>query len=216
LLQKPDTCSACPLFTKGQGFVPDAIVPQPEYVFIGEAPGGNEVEQGAPFVGQAGFVLKQWLMRAVPQIQLAAERNRITIANTLRCLPPMVQGRPYPKGEEKLLAERCCSQYDNLGDARTVVLFGENAQRKWFGPELEAEDASDRQLQHSLKGTMGRIGRVYNRDGKRWVFNVHPAFILRQPSLVEHGQQALRIAAGVDKVLEVEYAEWNDAIQTVF
>ena len=215
MIRKPDGCNGCPLQYKGLGFVPDQTVPNPDYVFVGEAPGKNEVEQGKPFVGQAGHVLKAWLMKAVPEVQIASEKNKITLMNTLRCLPPEVHGRPYPKGEEKELAEKQCRQYDNLGEAKTVVLFGESSQRCWFGTELENEDASDRRLQRDVKGVMGRIGRVYEKADRRWIFAPHPAWILRQPALVEHGQQALRIAANKEKVAEVDYIKWDQAIDSL-
>jgi DNA polymerase len=198
----------CPLYEKGKGWVPDETVPDPLYVFIGEAPGKQEVQQGKPFVGQAGYVLKQWLLRAVPQLQVAYEQKRITIANTLRCLPPEVRGRSYPTGPERVLAEKACRQYDILGHARSVLLFGEKAQRCWFGRELDAEDLVDKRLGHDRKGVMDRIGRVYEKDGRRWVFAPHPAWILRQPALVEHGQQALRIAVGM-RTVEPEYTTWQ-------
>lgn len=197
---------------KGLGFVPDQVVAKPVYVLIGEAPGSNEVLEGKPFIGKAGFVLKEWLIKAVPAIQLAMERGQVTIMNTLRCLPPEVQGRAYPKGEEKRLAEAHCRQYDNMGEAETVVLFGESPQRCWFGEDLEAEDASDRRLQHDVKGVSGRIGREVNSNGRRYIFAPHPAYILRQPALVTHGQRALAIAADTEQLLEVEYLGWNTAI----
>lgn len=211
---KPDGCLGCPLYEKGKGFVPDKIAPKALYIFCGEAPGTNEVTQREPFVGRAGHVLKQWLMHVVPEIRLAWEKGQVTLSNTLRCLPPEIQGRPYPKGEEKELAEQHCRQYDHFGDkAETMVLFGESPQRYWFKDELANEDASDRALSHDVKGVMGRIGRVYERDGKRWVFAPHPAFILRQPAIVEHGQQALRIATNTERVLEPNYLPWTQALE---
>ena len=212
MLRKPINCDGCPLQQKGLGFVPDQRVNDPEYIFIGEAPGKNEVQQGKPFVGQAGHVLKAWLMKAVPEVQIASERNKITLMNTLRCLPPEIHGRPYPKGEEKDAAERQCRQYDNFGNAKTVVLFGESSQRCWFGEELEAEDASDRRIGRDVKGVMGRIGRVYEKLDRRWVLAPHPAWILRQPALVEHGQQSLRIAANTERVAEVDYVKWEQCM----
>jgi len=206
---KPAGCATCPLLEKGIGFVPDALVPRPDYVFVGEAPGKQEVDQGKPFVGRAGWVLRSWLIRAVPAIQLALERGKVTIANTLRCLPPEIHGRAYPRGEEKEQAESCCRQYDDFGGAHTIVLFGESSQRYWFKNELAAEDASDKRLGRDVKGVMGRIGREYQKDGRRWIFAPHPAWILRQPALVEHGQQALSIAAGVDKLVDVAYLPWS-------
>lgn len=131
------------------------------------------------------------------------------------CLPPMTQGRPYPRGIEKAQAEACCSQYQQLGDAPTVILAGETPQRYFFGAELDAEDASDRKLGRDVKGVTGRIGRVIERDGRRWVFCVHPAYVLRQPSLVQHGQQALAIATGSDTIVEVDYVGWEQALEVL-
>lgn len=214
MLQKPEGCNLCPLKDKGVGFVPDKVAKRPRYLFLGEAPGKNEVTAGEPFVGKAGFALKNWLIRAVAHIQLAFDKGEITLGNTLRCLPPEIQGRAYPKGEERVQAEACCRQYDNFTDQiHTVVLFGDSPQRAWFKDELDAEDASDRRLGRDVKGVMGRVGREYHRDGKRFVFAPHPAFILRQPAIVEHGQRALNIAANTEKVVEPDYVPWADAIQ---
>lgn len=213
MITKPNTCAECPLFEKGKGFVPDKLATKgAQYVMVGEAPGKQEVAAGEPFIGQAGFVLKEWLIRAVPLLRLANEQGHITYANTLRCLPPEIQGRAYPRGEEKELAEKCCSQYDNLGEAHTVILLGENAQRKYFGPELESEDLSDRRIGRDVKGVMGRVGRVIERDGKRYIFAPHPAFILRQPSLAQHGQETMKIAANTEKMLEPDYLGWDSSI----
>lgn len=214
MLKKPEGCNGCPLQQKGQGFCPDRRAKNAKILFIGEAPGKNEVQKGEPFIGKAGFVLENWLVRAVPNMQLAKERGEIMYANTLRCLPPEVQGRPYPKGEEKNLAEKHCSQYNNFPDSiHTVVLFGESPQRAWFGEELDAEDASDRRLGRDVKGVMGRIGREYEKDGKRYIFAPHPAFILRQPALVQHGQNSLKIAANTEKRLEPDVLKWEMAIE---
>lgn len=132
------------------------------------------------------------------------------------CLPPMTQGRPYPKGKDRVEAEAHCAQYREPPTAPVVILCGEVPQRFWFKEELEAEDAADKQLGHDLKGVMGRIGRVYEKDGKRWVFAPHPAYILRQPALVEHGQQALKIAANTEVAVEPTYWPWDEAMEIVF
>lgn len=216
MLKKPDGCNGCPLQQKGQGFCLDRKVKNPKILFIGEAPGKNEIQKGEPFIGKAGFVLENWLIRAVPNMQLAKEKGEIMYANTLRCLPPEVQGRPYPKGEERLLAEAHCRQYDEFPESiHTVVLFGESPQRAWFSEALDAEDASDRRLGRDVKGVMGRIGREYEKDGKRYIFAPHPAFILRQPALVQHGQNSLKIAANTEKRLEPDVVNWEKAIEEI-
>jgi DNA polymerase len=53
-----------------------------DLMFVGEAPGRNEDEQGIPFVGQAGKLLDQLL----GEIGLA--RDDVFIANALKCRPP--------------------------------------------------------------------------------------------------------------------------------
>jgi uracil-DNA glycosylase len=53
-----------------------------ELMFIGEAPGASEDEQGLPFVGRAGQLLGQLLA------EIGLERPDVFIANTLKCRPP--------------------------------------------------------------------------------------------------------------------------------
>ena len=53
-----------------------------ELMFVGEAPGASEDEQGVPFVGRAGKLLEQLL----GEIGLA--RAEVFIANVLKCRPP--------------------------------------------------------------------------------------------------------------------------------
>ncbi|HEY5343847.1 MAG TPA: uracil-DNA glycosylase [Solirubrobacteraceae bacterium] len=53
-----------------------------DLMFVGEAPGASEDEQGVPFVGRAGKLLEQLL----GEIGLA--RSEVFIANTLMCRPP--------------------------------------------------------------------------------------------------------------------------------
>jgi uracil-DNA glycosylase len=53
-----------------------------ELMFVGEAPGASEDEQGVPFVGRAGKLLEKLL----EEIGLA--RADVFIANVLKCRPP--------------------------------------------------------------------------------------------------------------------------------
>jgi uracil-DNA glycosylase len=53
-----------------------------ELMFVGEAPGASEDEQGLPFVGRAGKLLGQLL----EEIGLA--RDNVFICNVLKCRPP--------------------------------------------------------------------------------------------------------------------------------
>ena len=51
-------------------------------MFVGEAPGYHEDQQGIPFVGRAGKLLDQLLER------IGLDRSQVYIANVLKCRPP--------------------------------------------------------------------------------------------------------------------------------
>jgi uracil-DNA glycosylase len=53
-----------------------------ELMFVGEAPGASEDEQGVPFVGRAGKLLETLLG------EIGVERKDVFIANVLKCRPP--------------------------------------------------------------------------------------------------------------------------------
>src|SRR5436305_333222 len=53
-----------------------------DLMFVGEAPGASEDEQGLPFAGRAGGLLE----RLLEEIGLA--RADVFICNTLKCRPP--------------------------------------------------------------------------------------------------------------------------------
>jgi len=53
-----------------------------DLMFVGEAPGRNEDEQGLPFVGQAGRLLDTLLG------EIGLTRADVFVANTLKCRPP--------------------------------------------------------------------------------------------------------------------------------
>jgi uracil-DNA glycosylase family 4 len=62
-----------------------------ELMFVGEAPGASEDEQGIPFVGRAGKLLETLLG------EIGMTRSEVFIANTLKCRPP---GNRDPRPEE--------------------------------------------------------------------------------------------------------------------
>ncbi|MEM2487351.1 MAG: uracil-DNA glycosylase, partial [Thermoproteota archaeon] len=52
-------------------------------MLIGEAPGYNEDKEGRPFVGQAGKMLNETLLKIA-----GLERNQVYITNVVKCRPP--------------------------------------------------------------------------------------------------------------------------------
>jgi DNA polymerase len=77
------TCTRCPeLAATRKTVVFGAGNADADLMFIGEAPGATEDEQGVPFVGRAGKLLETLLG------EIGLQRSEVFIANTLMCRPP--------------------------------------------------------------------------------------------------------------------------------
>ena len=57
-------------------------------VFVGEAPGADEDEQGLPFVGRAGQLLTQMIDGTAAKDNLPLRRQDVYICNVVKCRPP--------------------------------------------------------------------------------------------------------------------------------
>jgi DNA polymerase len=75
-------CTKCPLHATRKHAVPGEGNARPRLLFVGEAPGADEDQQGRPFVGAAG----QLLDKMIAAMGLA--RGEVFIANVLKCRPP--------------------------------------------------------------------------------------------------------------------------------
>ena len=75
-VKETEICKNCKNIVIGKGN------PEADILFVGEAPGRNEDEQGLPFVGRAGKNLDELLAK------VGLSLNDIYIANILKCRPP--------------------------------------------------------------------------------------------------------------------------------
>src|SRR5579863_8606785 len=83
VLAQARSCTRCPeLASTRKSVVFGAGNADAELMFIGEAPGASEDEQGLPFVGAAGKLLEKLLG------EIGLERKEVWIGNTLKCRPP--------------------------------------------------------------------------------------------------------------------------------
>jgi uracil-DNA glycosylase len=83
VLAQARACTRCPeLAATRKTVVFGAGNADAELMFVGEAPGASEDEQGVPFVGRAGKLLEQLL------VEIGLSRSEVFIANTLKCRPP--------------------------------------------------------------------------------------------------------------------------------
>ena len=75
-------CQKCPLGETRNKFVFGAGNPAANLMLIGEAPGEEEDQKGAPFVGKAGQLLDK-ILEAI-----GFHRDEVYVANILKCRPP--------------------------------------------------------------------------------------------------------------------------------
>ena len=96
-----------------------------DLMFIGEAPGASEDEQGLPFVGRAGKLLDQLLG------EIGLERRDVFVANVLNCRPPgnrdplpveIENCQDYTMGQVELIQP---SVICTLGNFSTKLLRGD-------------------------------------------------------------------------------------------
>src|SRR5277367_3303156 len=83
LLMQARSCTRCPeLAATRKTVVFGAGNADADLMFVGEAPGASEDEQGLPFVGAAGRLLERLLG------EIGLSRSQVFIANVLKCRPP--------------------------------------------------------------------------------------------------------------------------------
>ena len=75
-------CRQCEIAKNRTKVVPGEGAEDADILFIGEAPGWHEDQQGRPFVGPAGLYLDELLA----SINLG--RDQVYIANVIKCRPP--------------------------------------------------------------------------------------------------------------------------------
>ena len=142
---KPTGCVGCALEKLGQGFVPCSGIPsrfdKKRLLIQGETPLRDDVDEGEPFAGKAGY----WLWKNLLE-QAGVTRDECILDNTLRCLPPANKtGESYPIGKVRLAAEKQCRQFDKwdlcpkhiplllLGGKASGLRLGQDSIQKWNG-----------------------------------------------------------------------------------
>ena len=132
--------------------------PYARLVFVGEAPGADEDRQGEPFVGRAGQLLNDIIVKGMKM-----RREDVYILNILRCRPPENR-TPLP------VEAAACREYL---DAQLAVIQPE------FLCCLGA-CAAQNLLQTDTP--IGRLrGRLHDYHGIQVLCTYHPAYVLRNP-----------------------------------
>ncbi len=151
-------CRSCPLWKTARQAVPGEGSPESGILFLGEAPGFNEDQQGRPFVGAAGRLLDELLAG------IGLDRSKVFITNVVRHRPPENRD-PLP--EEIAACDVWLGRHLAALRPRVIVTLGRHAMGKWLPGE-------------SIMRIHGKPRPV---DGLTIFPMLHPAAALRSPSL---------------------------------
>jgi len=153
-----ERCNNCELAKHRTKVVPGEGPEDAKLLFIGEAPGYNEDQQGRPFVGQAGQYLDQLIG------MIGYKRSQVFIANVIKCRPP--ENRDPMPGEIMACGQWLERQLD-LIKPRVIVTLGRFSMAKYFPGE-------------SISKVHGRAKRI---GGIIYFAMYHPAAALHQGNL---------------------------------
>ena len=152
-------CTRCELSKTRNLAVPGVGNANAEVMFIGEAPGWHENQQGKPFVGPAGHFLDELLQ------SISLNRSDVFIANVVKCRPP--QNRDPLPDEIASCSDYLARQIAAI-KPRLIVTLGRYSMTRFFPPG---------------KGISALHGTTCVKDGILCFAMYHPAAALHQPSL---------------------------------
>jgi uracil-DNA glycosylase family 4 len=151
-------CQRCKLAGGRKTIVFGQGSPQAQLMFVGEAPGADEDEQGLAFVGRAGQLLTDIIEKG-----LKIPRKDVFIANVLKCRPPQNRN---PEPDEILSCQPFLEKQIALIRPKVLVGLGKFS-AQWLFKSMEP-----------ISRLRGRIG---DYDGIKVVPTFHPAYLLRNP-----------------------------------
>jgi DNA polymerase len=152
-------CRRCKLWSGRKTIVFGQGDPRAELVFVGEAPGADEDEQGLAFVGRAGQLLTDIIEKG-----LKMKRSEVWIGNVLKCRPPQNRN---PEPDEVLSCQPFLEAQIDAIRPRVIVGLGK------FGGQWLLKTAEP------ISRIRGRVGEY---KGIPAVPTWHPAYLLRNPA----------------------------------
>jgi uracil-DNA glycosylase family 4 len=136
-----------------------------ELMFVGEAPGFHEDQQGIPFVGQAGKLLERLLAG------IGLTREDVWICNVLKCRPP---GNRDPQQDEIDACEGYLFRQIELIRPAVVATLGNFATKLLSGKPLGITRVHGREQEAVLGGLRVQLYPLY-----------HPAAALYTPAMLK-------------------------------
>jgi DNA polymerase len=173
LAQVVAACTRCGLRAGCKQTVFGVGDPEARWLFVGEAPGADEDEQGEPFVGRAGQLLNAMIAA------VGLKREEVYIANVLKCRPP---GNRDPQPQEVAYCEPFLVRQIELIRPRLIVALGRHAAHSLLKTELALAKLRGQRLSY---------------HDTPLVVTYHPAYLLRSPADKRKAWQDLRLARAV-------------------
>lgn len=171
LEQKSRGCVECSLSENRNTVVFGEGNAKAKVMAIGEGPGAREDEQGLPFVGPAGELLRGGFKK------VGLDENDIYITNTVKCRPP---GNRDPEPEELDACRPYLDRQLELIDPDVILTLGNFALQYCLG--------EDKRISRSR-------GEVYDWESQKLVPTYHPAYILRNRSDADKFFKDLKLVA---------------------
>lgn len=151
-------CRRCKLAPSRTHIVFGTGNPKADLMFVGEAPGADEDEQGLPFVGRAG----QLLTKIIQAIGMT--REDVYICNILKCRPP---GNRNPENDEIAACQPFLFRQIAAVRPRVICALGT------FGAQVLLR----------TKEPISRLrGHFIDFHGAKFMATFHPAYLLRNPN----------------------------------
>ncbi|MBP7529470.1 MAG: uracil-DNA glycosylase [Syntrophorhabdaceae bacterium] len=153
-------CERCDLAKTRKTVVFGEGNPKADIVFVGEAPGEEEDNQGRPFVGRAGKLLDQLIER------IGVDRSDVFICNVLKCRPP---GNRDPEPQEAASCREYLLAQLDIIRPRVICTLGRHA----YNTLLEVD------------APISRIrGKMTTFRGTPLLPTYHPSYLLRSQSKI--------------------------------
>jgi len=184
LCQKIAVCQKCEILAKNRTqVVPGDGAESADIMFVGEAPGWHEDQQGRPFVGPAGMYLEQLLA------SINLRREQVYITNVIKCRPP---GNRDPLPSEIQNCHKWLESQIELMRPKMVVTLGRYSMVLFFPGK-----------------SISKIhGTAQKRDNVIYYAMYHPAAALHQQSLRQTIEaDMLKIPSFLSQVETVTEAE---------
>jgi DNA polymerase len=165
LFHEVKNCERCPLHQSRTQVVFGSGNADADLMFVGEAPGFHEDQQGRPFVGAAGKLLEKLLD------EIGMTRDDVFIANVLKSRPP---GNRDPELEEIEACKPFLTRQIELIEPRVICTLGNFSTKLLTRRQDGITRVHGRPQDHVIAGLPIRLYPIF-----------HPAAGLRSTSMLE-------------------------------